>query len=163
MSDRKRVLVAAAGKRNLELLQQFLGKEGFETVAASSLADIRLALEQIPSACLQKSAVLRSGRSPYRPQAKEATESLHYVCNGLTQASTSIDIAVFDVSGFSSEVWALCDKLRERSVPFVVISSAPSADIESRAAHSGARVVMTKPLVVRNLIRVLHAMLSESH
>ena len=119
MSDRKRVLVAAAGKRNLELLQQFLGQEGFETVPAGSLADIRLALEQTPS----------------------------------------IDIAVLDVSGLSSEVWAFCDKLRERSVPFVVISGAHSAGVEGRAARTGARVVMTKPLVVSNLMRVIHAML----
>ena len=122
MSDRKRVLVAAAGKRNLELLQRFLGQEGFETVPAGSLANIRLVLDQTPS----------------------------------------IDIAVFDVSGFSSEVWAFCDKLRERIVPFVVISAARSAGVESRAARTGARVVMTKPLVVRNLIQVLHAMLVPS-
>ena len=119
MSDRKRVLVAAAGKRNLELLQQFLGKEGFETVPAGSLDDIRLALDQTPS----------------------------------------IDIAVFDVSGFSSEVWAFCDKLRERIVPFLVISGAHGAGVEDRAARTGARVVMTKPLVVSNLMRVIHAML----
>ena len=119
MSDGKRVLVAAAGKRNLELLQQFLGQEGFETLPAGSLDDIRLALDQTPS----------------------------------------IDIGVFDVSGFSSEVWAFCDKLRERIVPFLVISGAHSAGVEDRAAHSGARVVMTKPLVVRNLMRVIHAML----
>jgi len=119
MSDSSRVLVAAAGKRNLELLRQFLGKEGFETVPAGSLDDMRVALEQTPN----------------------------------------IDIAVLDVSGFSSEVWAFCDKLRERSVPFVVISGAHSASAESRAARSGARIVMTKPLVVRNLMRVIHAML----
>jgi DNA-binding response OmpR family regulator len=119
MSDRKRVLVAAAGKRNLELLQQFLGQEGFETLPAGSLDDMRLVLEQTPN----------------------------------------IDIAVFDISGFSSEVWAFCDKLRERIVPFVVISGARSAGLEDRAARSGARVVMTKPLVVRNLIRVIRAML----
>ena len=119
MSDRKRVLVAAAGKRNLELLGQFLGQEGFETVPAGSLDDIRLALDQTPS----------------------------------------IDIAVFDVSGFSSEVWAFCDKLRERIVPFVVISGARGAGVEGRAARSGARVVMTKPLVVRNLMQVIRAML----
>jgi len=119
MSDRKRVLVAAAGKRNLELLRQFLGKECFETVPAGSLDDMRLALERTPN----------------------------------------IDIAVLDVSGFSSEVWALCDKLRETSVPFLVISGARSAGVDNRAARSGARIVMTKPLVVRNLMRVIHAML----
>ena len=34
---------------------------------------------ELASACLQKSVAFRSGRSPYRPEAQEATESLHYV------------------------------------------------------------------------------------
>jgi len=108
--------------RNLQLLADFLGKEGYVTIRAATYKEIDTAL--VPS----------------QPIAG----------------------ALVDIAGFDAEIWKRCERLRAAKVPFLVISPQQSAAIQQASLSYGARGVMIKPLIVKELIRVIESLLMES-
>lgn len=78
----------------------------------------------------------------------------------LTEAS-SPSAALVDISGFNAEIWPRCEQLRSKKVPFLVISPRQSAAIQQASISHGARGVMVKPLVIRELIGIIRSMLAE--
>jgi len=107
--------------RNLQLLADFLAKEGYLTVRASTYEEIDLALANPP------------------PLAG----------------------ALVDITGFDTEIWARCEQLRTAKIPFLVVSPRQSAAIQQASLSHGAKGVMVKPLVVKELIGVIRSILEE--
>ena len=107
--------------RNLELLTDFLAKEGYPTVRAATYEEIDRALVNPP------------------PLAG----------------------ALVDISGFDAEIWARCEQLRAAKIPFLVVSPRQSAAIQQASLSHGAKGVMVKPLVVKELIGVVQSLLEE--
>jgi DNA-binding response OmpR family regulator len=107
--------------RNLELLAQFLGKEGYQTMSASSYAEFDQVLNQPPA----------------------------------------IHGALVDIAGFDSRIWLRCEQLRAAKIPFLVVSPQQSAAIQQAGLSHGARSVMVKPLVIKELIAVIKSILAE--
>ncbi|HEX9131125.1 MAG TPA: hypothetical protein VF844_02410 [Ktedonobacteraceae bacterium] len=106
--------------RNLQLLADFLAKEGYPTVSASSYEEIDRALANSPLA-----------------------------------------VALVDITGFDAEIWARCEQLRMAEIPFLVVSPRQSAAIQQASFSHGAKGVMVKPLVVKELIGVIQSLLEE--
>lgn len=48
MSENQLILTVDSNRRNLELLNQFLAKEGYQTISASSLAELDNVLKELP-------------------------------------------------------------------------------------------------------------------
>ncbi len=69
-----------------------------------------------------------------------------------------IGLALVDISGFDRSVWERCRKLSERGIPLLVISPRESAAIRQDGFSSGARSVLTKPLVAKELIRTIQSL-----
>jgi DNA-binding response OmpR family regulator len=107
--------------RNLQLLAEYLGKEGVSTLAASSYDEFDEALRQ----------------------------------------QTPIDGALVDIAGFDTQIWARCEALRAAKIPFLVISPQQSSAIQQAGIAHGARSVMVKPLVVKELLGVIKSILTE--
>lgn len=107
--------------RNLQLLADFLAKEGYPTVRAATYEEIDRALVNPP---------LLAG-------------------------------ALVDISGFDTEIWARCEQLRAAKIPFLVVSPRQSAAIQQASLSHGAKGVMVKPLVVKELIGVVQGLLEE--
>lgn len=107
--------------RNLQLLTDFLAKEGYPTVSAATYEEIDLVLANTP------------------PLAG----------------------ALVDITGFDAEIWARCEQLRTAKIPFLVLSPRQSAAIQQASLSHGARGVMVKPLVVKELIGVIQSILEE--
>lgn len=107
--------------RNLQLLTDFLAKEGYPTVSAATYEEIDLVLANTP------------------PLAG----------------------ALVDITGFDAEIWARCEQLRMAKIPFLVVSPRQSAAIQQASLSHGARGVMVKPLVVKELIGVIQSILEE--
>lgn len=107
--------------RNLELLAEFLGKEGFQTISASSYAEFDHVLSQQPS----------------------------------------IQGALVDIAGFDSQIWLRCEQVRAAKIPFLVVSPQQSTAIQQAGLSHGARSVMVKPLVIKELIAVIKSILAE--
>jgi len=106
--------------RNLQLLADFLAKEGYLTVRASTYEGIDLALANPPLAG-----------------------------------------ALVDITGFDTEIWVRCEQLRTAKIPFLVVSPRQSAAIQQASLSHGAKGVMVKPLVVKELIGVIRSILEE--
>lgn len=72
-----------------------------------------------------------------------------------------IGVALVDITGFSPEIWGRCEQLRNKKKPFLVVSPKQSAAIQQASLSHGAKGVMTKPLVIKELIGLIQGMLGE--
>jgi DNA-binding response OmpR family regulator len=115
------ILTVDRNQRNLELLGQFLGKEGYSTLPVSTLEDFERILDQ----------------------------------------SHILGLALVDISGFDRGIWVLCEKLTEQGVPLLVISPQQIPQIQEESLIHGARGVMFKPLVVKQLISMIQVMMRD--
>ncbi len=67
--------------------------------------------------------------------------------------------ALIDISGFDAQIWTRCRQLQEKNVPFIIISSKQSMAIHEMSLGHGARSVLVKPLVIRELLTILRSLL----
>lgn len=92
-------------------------------------------------------------------QARQATAQLGVIAlHGKRACLTDRNL----VSGFDPGIWARCARLREKNIPLFIISPKHSAAIQQESATSGARGVLVKPLVVRELILIVSKLLGDS-
>lgn len=117
------ILLVSHLPRNLQLLAEFLEKEGYTTLSASSYGEFDRLLDQ-----------RLDQRLP-------------------------IHGALVDIAGFNADIWMRCERLRAASIPFLVVSPQQSAAIQRAGLAHGARSVMVKPLVVKELISVIKSIL----
>jgi len=115
------ILAVDRNHRNLELLSQFLGREGYQTRPAATLEEFDQALAE---------------------------------ANG-------IGLALVDIAGFDRAIWERCEELRHHKIPFLVLSPRQSAAIQQASLTHGARGVLIKPLVVRELLGLIRSLLEE--
>jgi DNA-binding response OmpR family regulator len=116
------ILAVDRNQRNLELLAQFLNKEGYQTIAADSLEEFARAID-LPDI---------------------------------------IGIALVDISGFDRRIWDCCEQLRNHQIPFLILSPKQSAALQHESFSRGARSILVKPLIVRDLLSIVHSLLGES-
>lgn len=121
MESKPVILGVDRNRRNLELLTQALSREGYRTLAATSLEE----LDRI-----------------------------------LTESET-IRLAIVDISGFDRGIWERCERLREASIPFLLLSPRQSAALQQTGLAHGARGVLIKPLAVRELLALIRSLLGE--
>ncbi len=76
-------------------------------------------------------------------------------------ASPALGLALVDIAGFDQRIWERCQGLRERSVPFLVLSAKQSAVLQQASFAHGARGVLVKPLVVCELLGIFRSLLGE--
>ena len=121
MTESSIILAVDRNHRNLELLAQFLNKEGYQTIAAYSFEEVAQAISQ-----------------PAR-----------------------IGMALVDISGFDRRIWDCCEHLRNHQIPFLILSPKQSAAIQHESLCRGARNMLVKPLIVRDLLGIVHSLLGE--
>jgi DNA-binding response OmpR family regulator len=115
------ILAVDRNHRNLELLSQFLGREGYQTRPAATLEEFDQALAD----------------------------------------AIGIGLALVDIAGFDRAIWERCEELRHHKIPFLVLSPRQSAAIQQASLTHGARGVLIKPLVVRELLGLIRSLLEE--
>ena len=121
MTENSIILAVDRNHRNLELLAQFLNKEGYQTIAADSFEEVAQAISQ-----------------PAR-----------------------IGMALVDISGFDRRIWDCCEQLRNHQIPFLILSPKQSVAIQHESLCHGARSMLVKPLIVRDLLSIVHSLLGE--
>lgn len=72
-----------------------------------------------------------------------------------------VSIGLIDLVGFDIHIWERCEELRNRGVPFLVLSSRPSPVLQYESINHGAHGVLIKPLTIRQLLGLIHALLGE--
>ena len=73
----------------------------------------------------------------------------------------TIDGGLIDIAGFDAEIWTRCERLRAAKIPFLIFSPRQSAAIQQASLSHGAKGVMVKPLVVKELIGVIKGILED--
>ena len=77
----------------------------------------------------------------------------------LLEEYETIHAALVDITGFDARIWQCCQQLQLRNIPFVVISHQQSSALFQTCLHHGARNLMVKPLVLKELLKVLQSLL----
>ncbi|PWH12682.1 MAG: response regulator [Anaerolineae bacterium] len=78
------------------------------------------------------------------------------------EETQEIGLALVDISGFDVGIWERCARLREKHIPLFIISPKHSAAIQQESVTHGARGVLVKPLVVRELIGIVSKLIEDS-
>lgn len=120
-SSPRTLLLVSRLPRNLQLLADFLGKEGYATLTATSYEEFDQALDH----------------------------------------SQAVFGGLIDIAGFDAAIWVRCERLRSAKIPFLIFSPKQSAAIQQASLAHGAKGVMFKPLVVKELISVVHSILED--
>lgn len=119
MKDDAAILLVNMNQRNLQLLAEFLGKEGYITSTASTLEEF----------------------------------------DQFLAGENNVKVALVDITGFDQSIWQRCEQLRSKQRPFLVISPTQSMAIQRASLSHGARGVMIKPLVVKELMGLVKGLL----
>ncbi|MBE9094322.1 response regulator [Tychonema sp. LEGE 07203] len=90
-----------------------------------------------------------------------AASSFEDVARAIGQPA-KIGMALVDISGFDRRIWDCCEQLRNHQIPFLILSPKQSAAIGHESFSRGARSILVKPLIVRDLLSVVHSLLGES-
>ena len=88
--------------------------------------------------------------------ARDASES-----GRVLDEHAEIGLALINLAGFDRSIWDLCEQVRTKGMPLLVISPKQSVAIEMESLAHGARGVLTKPLVVRELLALIQRLLEE--
>lgn len=121
MKSKPLILTVDRNRRNLELLAQFLDKQGYQSFGATSIEEFEQALTK----------------------------------------TAEIALVLVDISGFDSHIWKLCELLRNEQIPFLVVSPRQSTAIHQESIAYGARSMLVKPLVIKELLRFIQSLLGE--
>ena len=87
-----------------------------------------------------------------------AIKSLEEFDQALT-GQTLFCMALIDITGFDVHIWSRCRQLHEKNIPFIIISPKQSIAIQQAGLGHGARNVLVKPLVIKELLVVIHSLL----
>ena len=68
---------------------------------------------------------------------------------------TNLSYAIIDLSNLNSDVWSICQKLRQNNIEFLLLSSVEVPDGRSLVAKSGAVDLLIKPLKKRELLSII--------
>lgn len=121
----KAILTIDRNQRNLELLGQFLGKAGYQTLAITSLEELERVLSE--------------------PNPEQR-----------------FGLALVDISGFDQRIWQYCAGLQTNNIPLLVVSPKQSMAIQQESLLHGAKGTLVKPLVVRDLLKLVTAMMNNN-
>jgi CheY-like chemotaxis protein len=72
-----------------------------------------------------------------------------------------IVLALVDISGFDRTIWEYCEQIKAKNIPLLVLSPKHNAAIQQESLAHGARGVLVKPLVVKELLGLIKSMTEE--
>ena len=72
-----------------------------------------------------------------------------------------INVSLIDLAGFDERLWERCDELRERKIPFIVISPRRSPTTQRDSMKHGASGLLVKPLGIKDLLEYVHTLLGD--
>lgn len=81
---------------------------------------------------------------------------------GIVEGPKAYDLALLDISGFDRSVWEWCRRISDRGIALLVVSPRHSTAIQHEGLRHGAQSVMTKPLVIRELLALIEVLLKEA-
>ncbi len=87
-----------------------------------------------------------------------AATGLEELDQALAHPPADLTIALLDITRFGREVWSRCERLREMSIPFLVVAPVRTAAIERDSLLRGARSVLVKPLRAAEFVETIRCL-----
>lgn len=69
------------------------------------------------------------------------------------------ELAVIDLAGFDRSIWERCEQLRSAGIPIIMVSPMQSASLTQESRMYGARAVLIRPVVMRQLLGLIQSLL----
>ena len=76
------------------------------------------------------------------------------------QSSRAFSVALVDIVGFDRRIWDYCEMMHNADIPFFVISPKQSNALQKESLQYGARGVLVKPLVIKELLGLINSVVS---
>ena len=80
----------------------------------------------------------------------------------IVETAVQYDLAMVDIAGFSHDVWNYCEKIASKNIPLLVIAPQKGQHVQHESLARGARGVLYKPLVVKELLTTVNEMVAEA-
>jgi DNA-binding response OmpR family regulator len=113
-----------------------------------------LALDRNPRNLELLAGVL--ARAGYAALTAGSLEEIDQILTGAQQVA----LALLDVAGFDRNIWEHCALLRQKQVPFLVLSRRMSPLLEQESRACGARGVLVKPLAIQQLLTAVRELVA---
>ena len=72
-----------------------------------------------------------------------------------------VRLALVDIAGFDRGIWDRCERMRDERIPFLVIYPQQRSAIQEESLEHGARGILVKPLVQRELLGLIKTLIGE--
>jgi DNA-binding response OmpR family regulator len=72
-----------------------------------------------------------------------------------------IALALVDISGFDRSIWECCEQMKAKSIPLMILSPKHSMAIQQESLMHGARGVLVKPLVVKEMLALVQSLIED--
>jgi DNA-binding response OmpR family regulator len=76
----------------------------------------------------------------------------------LNNESLKIKLVLLDITGFDSRIWECCERLKNRQIPFLVISPRQNALIQQASIACGAKNMLVKPLGLKQFLSLIKSL-----
>lgn len=93
----------------------------------------------------------------YQTISASSLEELDRILN----QSSKIQLVLLDISGFNSSIWERCERIKNRQIPFLVISPRQNAVIQQASLAHGAKNMLIKPLAIREFLSLIKSFLED--
>lgn len=87
-------------------------------------------------------------------------ECLEGIDSALSE-NKDIVLALLDLAGFDRQVWERCELMRQSEIPFLLISASQSTAIHKESISRGAKGLLVKPLVMKELIGLVQSFVEQ--
>jgi DNA-binding response OmpR family regulator len=81
--------------------------------------------------------------------------------NGAMSQPIQINLRLIDITGFDRSIWNWCEKLQNQQIPFLIISPRQNPVIQNQSLICGARNILIKPLVIKQLFALIKGLLED--
>lgn len=79
----------------------------------------------------------------------------------IIKTETNIILALIDITGFNSSIWAKCEYLSDKNIPSLIITSKHNAFITKESISHGASGVLVKPLIMHELLQLIKKLIDK--
>jgi DNA-binding response OmpR family regulator len=93
-------------------------------------------------------------RQGYRVRPVASYEELDRALHGAGPPA----LALVDLAGFDGGIWERCERLHAAGVPIIVVSPKQSATTQQEGRLHGARAVLTRPLILKQLLGLIQGL-----
>ncbi|NUM70213.1 MAG: response regulator [Ignavibacteriaceae bacterium] len=73
----------------------------------------------------------------------------------IEKSGDPVSVILADISGFDENIWRRFQRAKDLSIPLLVISPRENLTMQKESISHGARGIMSKPLAVAELLKVL--------